>query len=114
MYLKLDVIQPKIEEWIRESYKKGNWSANSIVDTEGEIVEGRLRTGLKPSPVTRDLEWGVPVPIEGEDIYGMKDKVLCKFARFRSCVLILILLDVWVRIHYFLLMMTNVNAHPQV
>ena len=79
MYLKLDAIQPKTEEWIKESYKKGKWSVNATINTDGEIVDGRLRSGLMPTPVTRDLSWGVPVPVEGEDIDGMKNKVLCEF-----------------------------------
>ncbi|KIL67647.1 hypothetical protein M378DRAFT_102224 [Amanita muscaria Koide BX008] len=75
MYLKLDALQYKTEEWIKESYKKGKWSINATINTEGEIVDARLRSGLLPTPVTRDLAWGIPVPIEGEDIYGMKGKV---------------------------------------
>lgn len=80
MYLKLDVIQPRTEEWIKESYKKGKWSVNATINTDGEIVDARLRSGLLPTPLTRDLSWGVPVPVDGEDTYGMKGKVLCKFA----------------------------------
>lgn len=78
MYLKLDVIQPKTEEWIKESYKKGKWSVNATMNADGEIVDARLKSGLLPTPLTRDLSWGVPVPVEGEDTYGMKGKVLCK------------------------------------
>lgn len=79
MYLKLDAIQPQTEAWIKESYGKGKWSVNATINTDGEIVDARLRSGLLPTPLTRDLSWGVPVPIEGEDTYGMKGKVLCKF-----------------------------------
>ena len=80
MYLKLDVIQSRTEEWIKESYMKGKWSVNATINTDGEIVDARLKSGLLPTPLTRDLSWGVPVPIEGEDTYGMKGKVLCKSA----------------------------------
>ncbi|KAF8726058.1 hypothetical protein AX14_008127 [Amanita brunnescens Koide BX004] len=76
MYLKLDAIQPQTEAWIKESYGKGKWSVNATINTDGEIVDARLRSGLLPTPLTRDLSWGVPVPIEGEDTYGMKGKVL--------------------------------------
>ncbi|KAK2460317.1 hypothetical protein APHAL10511_007706 [Amanita phalloides] len=76
MYLKLDAIQPKTEEWIKESYRKGKWSVNATINTGGEIVDARLKSGLMPTPLTRDLTWGVPVPIEGEDVHGMKGKVL--------------------------------------
>jgi methionyl-tRNA synthetase len=78
MYLKLDSIQPRTEEWIRESWKKGKWSPNSVINSDGEIVDSRLKGGLIPTPLTRDLTWGVPVPtIDGFD-QGMSKKVLCK------------------------------------
>ena len=79
MYLKLDVIQPRTEEWIKRSSKVGKWSPNAVISQEGEIVDARLKSGLLPTPLTRDLSWGVPVPIEGEDEHGMRGKVLCTF-----------------------------------
>jgi methionyl-tRNA synthetase len=77
MYLKLNDIQPRTEEWIKQSWKRGKWSPNSVINSDGEIIDARLKKGLLPTPLTRDLTWGVPVPIEGEDIDGMKGKVLC-------------------------------------
>lgn len=80
MYVKLDAIQPRTEEWIKKSWKAGNWSANAVINGDGQIVDARLKQGLRPSPVTRDLQWGVPVPdIEGDDNQEMMGKVLCKF-----------------------------------
>lgn len=79
MYIKLDAIQPQTEEWIKKSWKDGKWSPNSVINAEGEIIDARLKQGLRPSPVTRDLEWGVPVPVEGEDVDGMRGKVLCTY-----------------------------------
>ncbi|KDQ59192.1 hypothetical protein JAAARDRAFT_33919 [Jaapia argillacea MUCL 33604] len=77
MYIRLDSLQARTEEWIRKSYKAGKWSPNSVINAEGELVDTRLKSGLHPSPVTRDLQWGVPVPCpEGEDDDGMKGKVL--------------------------------------
>ncbi|KAF8896329.1 tRNA synthetases class I (M)-domain-containing protein [Infundibulicybe gibba] len=76
MYLKLDVIQPRTEEWIKQSWKAGKWSPNAVINADGEIIDARMKGGLVPTPLTRDLTWGVPVPIEGEDTYGMKGKVL--------------------------------------
>jgi len=79
MYVSLDKLQDWTQEWIRRSYAAGKWSPNSVINAEGEIVDARLKGGLRPSPVTRDLTWGVPVPLlDGEDTYGMKGKVLCK------------------------------------
>ena len=78
MYVRLDEIQPQTEEWIRKSYALGKWSSNNVINTDGEIVDGRLKGGLRPSPVTRDLTWGVPVPATGVDDEEMEQKVLCK------------------------------------
>ncbi|KAF8806997.1 methionyl-tRNA synthetase [Phlegmacium glaucopus] len=76
MYLKLDTIQPRTEEWIKQSWKAGKWSPNAVVNAEGEIIDARLKNGLLPTPLTRDLKWGVPVPIEDDDSLGMNGKVL--------------------------------------
>ena len=79
MYVSLDKLQDWTQEWIKRSYAAGKWSPNSVINTEGEIVDARLKGGLRPSPVTRDLSWGVPVPLlDGKDPYGMQGKVLCK------------------------------------
>ena len=79
MYVSLDKLQDWTQEWIKRSYAAGKWSSNSVINTEGEIVDARLKGGLRPSPVTRDLSWGVPVPLlDGKDPYGMQGKVLCK------------------------------------
>lgn len=79
MYVRLDAIQPKTEEWIKKSYAAGKWSPNAVINKEGQLVDARIKSGLRPSPVTRDLQWGVPVPTaEGVDDQGMKGKVLCE------------------------------------
>jgi len=77
MYLKLDDIQPRTEEWIKHSWKVGKWSPNSVINSDGVIIDARLTGGLVPTPLTRDLTWGVPVPVHDDDSYGMKGKVLC-------------------------------------
>ncbi|KAJ3501541.1 hypothetical protein NMY22_g18894 [Coprinellus aureogranulatus] len=82
MYLKLNEIQPKTEEWIKASWKKGKWSPNAVINSDGEIIDARLKMGLQPTPLTRDLKWGVPVPIEGEDVNQMAGKVLYVWVRF--------------------------------
>ena len=79
MYFKLNTIQPRTEEWINHSWRIGKWSPNAVVNGEGVIIDARLKGGLVPTPLTRDLTWGVPVPVHGEDKYGMKGKVLCGF-----------------------------------
>ena len=82
MDVSLDKLQDWTQEWIKRSYAAGKWSPNSVINVEGELVDARLKGGLRPSPVTRDLTWGVPVPLlDGKDQYGMKGKVLCKAYR---------------------------------
>ncbi|KAL7423072.1 methionine--tRNA ligase mes1 [Cryptotrichosporon argae] len=64
--LRLDKIQPKLEEWMRAARVKGGWNSNPVITDKGEIVEPRmLGNGLRPSAVTRDLKWGVEVPKVG-------------------------------------------------
>ena len=47
---------------------------------DGTIIEPRMKGGLRPTAVTRDLSWGVPVPPVGdaEEDEAMKGKVMCK------------------------------------
>lgn len=63
-YFPLEKFQPELEKWIRS---KSNWKANVI-----NYCEGWFKTGLKDRAITRDLEWGVKVPLpntEGKVIY---------------------------------------------
>ena len=78
MYLKLDAIQHRTEEWIKQSWKAGKWSPNAVINADGDIIDARLKKGLLAAPLTRYLTWGVPVPIDVGDSFGMKGKVLCK------------------------------------
>lgn len=59
-FINLPNIQPELEKWIAESSKKGEWTENSIA-----ISKSWLNMGLKPKCITRDLKWGVSVPVEG-------------------------------------------------
>jgi methionyl-tRNA synthetase len=81
MYARFDALQPALEAWIKRSWKAGRWSANATINADGEIVDARMRAGLRPSPLTRDLHWGVPVPVEDGDADQMAGKVLCECAR---------------------------------
>ena len=78
MYVRLNELQSRTEEWIRKSWKEGKWSPNAVINSEGEIIDPRLKNGLVPTAITRDLTWGVPVPVVDEALEGMKDKVLCE------------------------------------
>lgn len=59
-YLPLDKHQQWLEPWITEQHKE--WRPN---------VMGQCKSwfdmGLKPRAVSRDLDWGIPVPVEGAE-----------------------------------------------
>ena len=59
-YLPLDAYQPWLELWILNDHKE--WRSNVY----GQC-KSWLDTGLKPRAVTRDLNWGIPVPVEGAE-----------------------------------------------
>lgn len=87
MYVKLDAVQPKLETWIKRSWKEGNWAPNAVINGEGEIIDSRVRGGLRPSPVTRDLTWGVQVPtLDEKDEDGVRGKVMCESLRHPSII----------------------------
>jgi hypothetical protein len=96
MYVRLHELQPKLEDWIKKSWKAGKWSPNSVINGEGDLVDTRLKSGLRPSPLTRDLQWGVPVPADGAEEDGMTGKVLCTSLVIRGDVPCSLVLDVWV------------------
>lgn len=58
-YLDLSKLEPEVAKFLhaRESY----WRDTVIRQSLGQIES----EGLKPRAITRDLDWGVPVPIEG-------------------------------------------------
>ena len=60
-YLKLDEFQAFLEKWILKD-NKGLWKSNVY----GQC-KSWLEDGLKPRAVTRDLNWGVPVPVKDSD-----------------------------------------------
>lgn len=65
-YLPLEKYEKWLREWIVEGHKN-DWKANVL----GQ-VKSWLDDGLKPRAVTRDLDWGIPVPVknaEGKVLY---------------------------------------------
>ena len=58
-FLPLDRYDAFLREWILEGHKS-DWKPNVF----GQ-VKSWLDDGLKPRAVTRDLDWGIPVPVEG-------------------------------------------------
>ncbi len=59
-YLPLNKYQPWLEEWILKEHKE--WRPNVY----GQC-KSWLDADLRPRAVTRDLNWGIPVPVEGAE-----------------------------------------------
>ena len=59
-YLPLDKWEPKLRQWIIEEHKE--WKPNVY----GQC-KSWLDMGLQPRAVSRDLSWGIPVPVEGAE-----------------------------------------------
>ena len=59
-YLPLNKYEKFISDWILKGHKK-DWKPNVY----GQ-VKSWIDTGLRPRAVTRDLDWGIPVPLKGE------------------------------------------------
>lgn len=74
IHLLLDKLQPEVEKWSSEAISKGDWPKNSRV-----ITESWLKEGLKDRGITRDLKWGVPVPLD-----DFENKVL--YVWFEACI----------------------------
>ena len=60
-FLPLDKHEAFLREWILESHKN-DWKPNVLGQCKSWIDDG-----LRPRAVTRDLDWGIPVPVKGAD-----------------------------------------------
>jgi methionyl-tRNA synthetase len=58
-FLPLDKHEDFLREWILEGHKK-DWKSNVYGQVKSWIDDG-----LRPRAVTRDLDWGIPVPAKG-------------------------------------------------
>jgi methionyl-tRNA synthetase len=75
-FLDLPKLQPALEAWL--STGKEYWRTNTI-----DFVMNWLKEGLRARAITRDLDWGVPIPLPGyEDkrIYVWFDAVIGYFS----------------------------------
>lgn len=83
IHLRLDKLQAEIEKWSQKASAEGNWSKNGKI-----ITESWLKLGLKDRGISRDLKWGVPVPLDvfseekDKEIYN--DKVF--YVWFDACI----------------------------
>ncbi|MDB9836666.1 methionine--tRNA ligase [Flavobacteriaceae bacterium] len=60
-FLPLDQYEDFMKEWVIEGHKE-DWKPNVYGQVKSWVDEG-----LRPRAVTRDLDWGIPVPVEGAD-----------------------------------------------
>ncbi len=58
-YLDLSKLEPQVAEFLRQ--RQGYWRETVI----GESLRKIESEGLKPRSITRDLSWGIPVPLPG-------------------------------------------------
>ena len=58
-YLELDRLQPKLKEFLD---RQTHWRSGAL-----RVAQNFLAEGLHPTPITRDLDWGVPIPLDGYD-----------------------------------------------
>lgn len=70
-FLRLSALEQRLKDWVSE---KHHWRKNVL-----NFTLGMLNEGLQDRGITRDIKWGVPVPVEGyEDkcIYVWFDAVI--------------------------------------
>ena len=60
-FLPLDKHEDFLRKWILEGHKK-DWKPNVYGQVKSWVDDG-----LRPRAVTRDLDWGIPVPVEGAE-----------------------------------------------
>ena len=60
LYINLPAILPRLQDWLAGAAEHGNWSRNAV-----QMTYGWIRDGLKERAITRDLKWGIPVPLDG-------------------------------------------------
>ncbi|MFW6228451.1 MAG: methionine--tRNA ligase [Alkalispirochaeta sp.] len=65
LYIDLPAILPKLQEWMSRASVEGRWARNAV-----QMTQAWIRDGLRERAITRDLKWGIPVPLE-----GFEDKV---------------------------------------
>jgi methionyl-tRNA synthetase len=58
-FLDLPALAGALEEWLDGREAEGTWRPNVIKFSRNILDE------IKPRPMTRDIDWGIPVPLEG-------------------------------------------------
>ncbi len=73
-YFPLGKYQERLEKYMKEANKKFKWKSNVL-----QYCSGWFKDGLKDRAVTRDLDWGVKVPLDsakGKVLYVWFEAVL--------------------------------------
>ena len=60
-YLDLSKLEPNVKDFLRE---RAGYMRETVL---GESLRKIESEGLKPRSITRDLDWGIPIPVEGWD-----------------------------------------------
>jgi methionyl-tRNA synthetase len=60
LFIDLMAILPKLRAWMEPTAEKGFWARNAV-----QMTHAWMRDGLKERCITRDLKWGIPVPMDG-------------------------------------------------
>ncbi|MCK4255527.1 methionine--tRNA ligase, partial [candidate division WOR-3 bacterium] len=70
-FFRLDLLEPRLKDWLDS---KQDWKENVR-----SFALGWIKEGLKPRAITRDISWGVPVPLpqaKGKVFYVWFDNVI--------------------------------------
>jgi methionyl-tRNA synthetase len=59
-FLKLSAFQDRLSKWVANTQKKIKWRPNVL-----NLTRRYLKEGLRDRAITRDIDWGVPVPVAG-------------------------------------------------
>jgi methionyl-tRNA synthetase len=84
-YLDLSALSAELGDWLDDD--KDFWRPQVI-----NFARNMVKDGLQPRPITRDLEWGIPVPVEG---WGGK----CLYVWFEAVIGYLSAAIEWARNH---------------
>jgi methionyl-tRNA synthetase len=60
LYIDLPAILPLLSAWMDKAAVEGSWARNAV-----QMTQAWIRDGLQERAITRDLKWGIPVPVKG-------------------------------------------------
>src|SRR5699024_2714145 len=58
-FLDLPALAKALDDWLRERRDEGNWRQN-VLSFAMNLVDD-----MRPRAMTRDIDWGIPVPLDG-------------------------------------------------